>query len=138
MNKLIARYCIGMLLLVSSVARAEPEVLARQLAELAGPAAINCSPDGSAGKLAQAFSCAKDAIASSKAFWIVVRLSCADCSYWSAAAGSAEGLLWEVTYDTNPNGSSTDTPELKSKQCSAIRFSPDRYPYVLCVPKHGR
>jgi len=108
------------------------------LTTLAGPDAINCSPVESAETLARAFSCAKEAIASSKAFSVVVHLNCADCSYWSAAAGSAKGDLWEVTYDTNPTGSRADTPKLTTRQCSALRFNPDGFPYILCVPKHGR
>jgi hypothetical protein len=123
---------------LSPLVHAEPEVLTAQLAVLSGPGAINCSAVDSAETLARAFSCAKEAIASSTAFSVVVHLSCADCSYWSAAAGSAEGALWEVTYDTNPTGSSSDTPKLVTKPCSALRFDPDGFPYILCAPKHVR
>ena len=138
MKTLAAISCIGVHLLVIPQLHAESEVLATQLAALSGPGAINCTALRSTGKLAQAFACAEEAIATSKAFSVIVQISCPDCSYWSAAAGSAEGSLWEVTYDTNPTGDGVEPPKLTTKKCEALRFDPNGYPYIICTTLHAR
>lgn len=123
------------LFVVGATAPATPQPLAERLTVLAGSDAIDCSPEGSHATLADAFSCAKGAIASSKAFRVIVRLQCADCSYWSAAAGSRDGSLWEVIYDTNPRGLVDDTPVLASNPCAALRFDSKGYPFIVCLSK---
>ncbi|MCA9183388.1 MAG: hypothetical protein KDA51_18130 [Planctomycetales bacterium] len=110
-----------------------PPALAEKLALLAGPDATRCDDAGDAENEIL-FQCAEHAIASSQPFSVAIRLTGTDTTYWSAAAGSQDGSLWEVIYDTNPSGLIADTPWLKSQRCKELRFNLARFPYILCVP----
>jgi len=139
MGKLLKSCCIGALVLAGHAAYSEPKIVVERLAQLTGPNAINCSPSEFEKSLTRAFSCAEAAIAASKAFFVVIHFSgCTDCSYWNGAAGSAEGALWEVIYDTNPRGLQNDTPVLATNPCSKLRFNPKDYPYIMCLEAHRR
>jgi len=139
MKNLLRTCSFGALLLASSVVScAEPRALQERLTQLAGASAINCSPTESEKTLTRALSCAKDAIAASKAFVLVIHFAhCADCKYWDAAAGSVKGALWELIYDTNPRGLQSDTPILDTRQCSSLRLN-EEYPFIICMHDNGR
>jgi hypothetical protein len=134
----LALRCAGLLVLASSSAHARPQELTAKLAQLAGAGAIDCNDVGDPTSVQAAFACATKSVALSKSFIVSLEFPCPDCKWWLAAAGSASGMLWEVVYDTNRNGASTNTPELKTRQCSSLAFnSATVIPPILCVPANG-
>ena len=138
MPKLLSA-CLVLLLPFAAECSATPDALKEKLAELTGPDAVDCSPVAASVSLREAFVCAESAMAASKSFHIVIRLKCADCKYWNAAAGSADGRLWELVYDSNPKGRADDLPVLTNKECTELRFDAATYPHILCLrPSEGQ
>jgi hypothetical protein len=134
----LALRCAGLLVLASSSAHARPQELTAKLAQLAGAGATDCNKVGDPASVQSAFSCATKSVALSKPFVVSLEFPCPDCEWWLAAASSESGALWEVVYDTNQNGASTDTPELKTRQCSSLAFnSATVIPTILCIPADG-
>jgi hypothetical protein len=136
MRSVIAIPCVA-LLLVSLPVLGRPDALQAKLEELGGATAVDCNTTSSTGAAPSVLSCAAQAAETAQPFFVTAEVSCVDCSFWLAAAGSDEGLLWEVTYDTNPSGSSADTPELKSRRCSKLVIDSTAFPPILCVPADG-
>ncbi len=136
MPKLLSA-CLVLLLPFAAECSATPDALKEVLAELTGPDAVDCSPVAASVSLREAFVCAESAMAASKPFRIVIRLQCPDCKYWNAAAGSADGRLWELVYDSNPTGSAKDSPTLTNTECTKLRFDAATYPHILCLRPSG-
>ena len=76
-----------------------PDEVTAWLQPLAGRAAIACGTHEFAKTASAALTCAAEAIAQSKPFWIVFEDTSLDYHGWTGVVRNAEGKAWSIRFD---------------------------------------
>lgn len=114
-----------------------PELLTRNLASLAGAAAIDCGAIPLSGDRAAAIACARRAVAAGNGYRLAMQMHGTDSYTWQGAARDARGRMWVVFYDADTSAGPGASPGLGQLLCRDITFDPEKDEPIDCTPVTG-